>query len=137
MSQFDNVLPIWGIQRETELDEWLSYMHAAPILTEKLKAYIEEEGKDLGIEFCRGCGYCMPCPAGIQIDICARMSLLLRRSPSKSWLSPEFQEIMKKIETCLYCGKCKSQCPYTLNTPGLLKKNYEDYKNILSGKIGV
>ena len=23
MSQFDNALPIWGIQRESELSEWL------------------------------------------------------------------------------------------------------------------
>ena len=26
MSQFDNALPIWGIQKEKELEEWLSYM---------------------------------------------------------------------------------------------------------------
>ena len=26
MSQFDNALPIWGIQRESELSEWLFYM---------------------------------------------------------------------------------------------------------------
>ena len=39
-----------------------------------------------------------------------------------------------KIEDCLHCGQCMSKCPYELNTPELLQKNYEDYKNILSGK---
>jgi len=137
MSQFDNVLPIWGIQREKELDEWLSYMYDAPQLTEKRREYISRERAEMSGDFCRGCGYCMPCPAGIQINNCARMSLLLRRSPSEDWLKPENQEMMKKIEDCLDCGQCKSKCPYELNTPELLKKNYDDYKKVLNGEITV
>ena len=82
-------------------------------------------------EFCRGCGYCMPCPAGIEINTCARMSLLLRRSPTAGHLSEKGQAMMKKIEGCLHCGKCKSKCPYGLDTPTLLQKNYEDYKTFL------
>jgi len=137
MSQFDNVLPIWGIQREKELDEWLSYMHDAPQLTEKRREYISRERAEMSGDFCRGCGYCMPCPAGIQINNCARMSLLLRRSPSENWLNPENQEMMKKIEDCVDCGQCKAKCPYELNTPDLLKKNYADYKKVLNGEIAV
>lgn len=137
MSQFDNVLPIWGIQKETELDEWLSYMEDAPQLTEEQKEFINKEKEELIGDFCRGCGYCMPCPVGIQINNCARISLFLRRSPSENWLSPESREMMRKIEDCLNCGKCMSKCPYQLNTPELLKKNYEDYKKVLAGEISV
>lgn len=137
MTQYDNVLPIWGIQRETELEEWLSYMENTPSMTGKIKEYIEREQKELSGEFCRGCGYCMPCPKGIMINQCARMSLMLRRAPSASWLSENMQAEMKKIETCINCRKCVSKCPYSLNTPELLKKNYEDYKRILSGEITV
>lgn len=137
MTQYDNVLPIWGIQRETELEEWLSYMENTPSMTGEIKKYIEREQKELSGEFCRGCGYCMPCPKGIMINQCARMSLMLRRAPSASWLSENMQAEMKKIETCINCRKCVSKCPYSLNTPELLKKNYEDYKRILSGKITV
>ena len=79
----------------------------------------------------------MPCPAGIQINNCARMSLMLRRAPSKNWLTPAMQEEMRKIEGCLQCGKCKKKCPYELNTPELLKKNYEDYKKVLAGEVKV
>lgn len=134
MSQFDNVLPIWGIQKMEELEEWLSYMDNSPVMDENTKKFIEKERKELTGEFCRGCGYCMPCPAGIKINNCARMSLMLRRAPSKNWLNEEWQENMKKIEDCLHCGQCMSKCPYELNTPKLLQKNYEDYKNVLSGK---
>ena len=44
---------------------------------------------------------------------------------------------MKKIEGCLECGACKSKCPYELDTPNLLKKNYEDYKRVLAGEVEV
>ena len=137
MSQFDNALPIWGIQKEKELEEWLSYMAKTPTMNEELTAYIEKEQKELTGEFCRGCGYCMPCPAGIMINQCARMSLMLRRAPSKAWLTPQMQAEVKKIEVCLHCNQCMKKCPYELNTPELLKKNYEDYKKVLAGEVKV
>ena len=137
MSQFDHVIPIWGIQRESELDEWLSYMDETPSLDDEMKSFIESEKKELALEFCRGCGYCMPCPMGIQINTCARMSLMLRRAPSKNWLSEKWQEEMNKINTCIECHACSSKCPYELNTPELLKKNLKDYQNVLEGKVRV
>lgn len=137
MTQFDNVIPIWGIQREKELEEWLSYMDNTPTMNEELTAFIEQEKKELTGNFCRGCGYCMPCPAGIVINSCARMSLMLRRAPSEAWLTPERQAEMKQIENCLNCGACMKKCPYELNTPELLRRNYEDYQNVLAGKVSV
>lgn len=137
MCQFENVLPIWGIQREKELEEWLSYMNDTPVMTKELQETIEEDKRQLGGNFCRGCGYCMPCPAGIQINNCARMSLMLRRAPSESWLSETWQSNMKQIENCLNCGKCREKCPYELDTPALLKANYEDYVKVLRGEAKV
>lgn len=132
LSQFDNVLPIWGIQNERELDEFLSYGTEPPKMTPEMKALIETDRKQLGGNFCRGCGYCMPCPAKIEIPMCARMSLLLRRAPTAAWITPEWQEKMRRIEDCIDCGQCKSHCPYGLNTPELLKQNYADYKAFLN-----
>ncbi len=137
MTQFDNVLPIWGIQKESELDEWLSYMQDTPEMDAEIRAYIDKEQKELSGDFCRGCGYCMPCPQGITINQCARMSLMLRRAPSKEWLSEYWQKEMAKIETCLHCNACASKCPYELNTPELLQKNLEDYKKVLAGEVKV
>lgn len=129
--QFDHVAPIWGVQKESELDEFLSYQDCPPELNEELQQEIDRDRESLLGEFCRGCGYCMPCPVDIEINNCARMSLMLRRAPQSAWLSEEWQEKMKKIENCLHCGKCMSKCPYGLNTPELLAKNYEDYKTFL------
>ncbi len=130
LAQFP-VAPIWGIQKESELDEFLSYNEKPPVMNEEITAFIEKERNELAGEFCRGCGYCMPCPVGIEINNCARMSLLLRRSPAAGHLSPAGQEKMKKIENCIECGQCAAKCPYGLDTPALLKRNYEDYKTFL------
>ena len=131
------MLPICGVQTENELDECLSYQDNPPSMTEEIKALIAHDREELLGDFCRGCGYCMPCPAGIEINNCARMSLLLRRSPSAAHLSPEGQAKMKKIENCLNCGRCRSKCPYGLDTPALLRRNLEDYKKVLAGEVSV
>jgi len=125
------VAPIWGIQKESELDEFLSYNETPPVYTDEMEAFVAKEREELAGEFCRGCGYCLPCPAGIEIFTCARMSLLLRRSPTAGHLSEASQQMMKKIDDCINCGQCKSRCPYELDTPALLRKNYEDYKTFL------
>lgn len=125
------VAPIWGVQRESELDEFLEYIDNPPALTDEIREFIESERRELSGDFCRGCGYCMPCPMGIEINNCARMSLMIRRAPVAAQLSEASRAKMKKIEECINCGKCKSLCPYGLDTPALLKKNYEDYKTFI------
>ena len=131
MAQQPGVVPIWGVQHEWELDQFLSCVREAPQLTPEYQAVIGKDRSELAGDFCRGCGYCMPCPMGIEINQCARMSLMLRRAPAAGWLSQEWQENMKRIEQCLHCGQCSSRCPYGLDTPRLLEENYRDYQTYL------
>ncbi len=131
------VLPIYGMQRPEELEEFLAFLREPPALTAELRAVIEADRAQLAGDFCRGCGYCMPCPQGIQINTCARMSLLLRRSPSAMWLSELGQGMMKQAEKCVECRQCVSKCPYGLDTPALLKRNLEDYRRVLAGEVKV
>ncbi len=132
MQTQDDVVPIWGVQHSWELEQFLDCVKNGAELTAERAATIERDRAELSGEFCRGCGYCMPCPMEIEINNCARMSLMLRRAPTKEWLSPEWQEKMRKIETCLHCGQCASRCPYGLDTPHLLEENYEDYWKVLA-----
>lgn len=131
LAQFNNVLPIWGVQRENELDEFLTYQSCPPELDADVKAIIAHDRAELAGDFCRGCGYCLPCPAKIDIPNAARMSLLLRRAPSENFLTAEQQELMSRIENCVHCNHCVNHCPYGLDTPKLLRENYEDYKTFL------
>lgn len=132
-----SVLPIWGVQRESELNEWLSFFDRDIEMTDEIKAVIDKDRAELLGEFCRGCGYCAPCTVGIVINQCARMSQLIRRSPSAGWLSDTWKAEMMKIDDCINCGACLKRCPYELNIPELLKKNLEDYKGIVEGKVKI
>jgi predicted aldo/keto reductase-like oxidoreductase len=130
--QFDNVVPIWGIQREWELDQFLAMEADPPELDGEMKEKIARDKRDLAGNFCRSCGYCMPCPAGIDIPQAARMAFLLRRSPFEKYMTPEWKEKMEKINDCMNCGQCSSRCPYGLDTPALLKTMLADYEEFYS-----
>lgn len=127
LRQFDNVVPIWGIQRESELDEFIFLEKNPPILNENMWSIINKDRADLGGDFCRGCGYCLPCPAGIEIPTAARITLLLGRSPYKGFMKDDFKEKMELINKCIECGHCKNHCPYKLDTPNLLKRELKSY----------
>lgn len=133
VSQFE-ALPIWGVQRAEELEQWLSFFEKTPAMTDDLLAVIEADQKALAGNFCRGCGYCAPCTVGIVINQCARMSQMVRRAPSAAWLSPHWQAEMEKIDDCVDCGLCMTRCPYGLEIPTLLRKNLADYRSILKGE---
>ena len=128
MKQYDNVVPIWGIQTFEELAEWLAVAEEDPDMDEALAEAIRRDRQELAGGFCRSCGYCMPCPVGIEIRNCARMDRLLRRSPWRQYFTPEWQAKMNKIEDCLGCRRCASRCPYQLDTPNLLKYMLKDYR---------
>jgi len=127
LRQFNNVIPIWGIQRMSELDEFIALEKNPPALDEAMWKLIQKDRTELAGDFCRGCGYCMPCPAGIEIPTQARISLLLGRAPYQPFLTENFREKMDLINQCIECGHCKNNCPYELDTPNLLKRELKKY----------
>jgi len=129
LSAYPNTVPIWGIQRESELDALLAAMASPPKLTSAQKKRVENDRRELSGEFCRGCGYCLPCPAGIVINMCARIMLMIRRSPEAGLVGETWQKEMAKIDHCQKCGACAKRCPYGLNPPALLEKNLREYRD--------
>ncbi|HWQ59410.1 MAG TPA: aldo/keto reductase [Clostridia bacterium] len=128
MRSVPSAVPIWGIQRESELLEFLSLAARGELaLTPGLQAVIERDRRELAGDFCRGCGYCLPCPAHIDIPMAARMKCLLRRAPMAQFMSAEFRALMHRIDDCTACRACASRCPYGLDTPNLLKEMLRDY----------
>ena len=130
-AQYENVLPIWGVQRQEELQQFLDCEKNPPQMVAAMTYFIALERAELAGVFCRGCGYCMPCPAGIKINDCARMSLMIRRAPTGIYMDQAHQEDMEQIAECLHCNQCKERCPYGLDTPALLEKNLKDYREQL------
>ncbi|MDR2795953.1 MAG: aldo/keto reductase [Spirochaetaceae bacterium] len=125
------VLPIWGIQTVGELEKLKAAAKNGKGPDAAQSARIERDRDELQGNFCRSCGYCLPCPAGIPIFNCARIMLLLRRSPPEQWLTEYWRHEMEKIKDCIDCGHCRDHCPYGIDAAALLKKNYAEYKTFL------
>ncbi len=125
--QFEGVVPIWGIQKHSELEQFLSFEKNPVSLDAGALLAIEKDRKELCGNFCRGCGYCLPCPANIPIHNANRMKQLLRRSPTAQWLTPEWQELMGRIGNCTKCGICEKRCPYGLKPYETLPAQLADY----------
>ena len=70
LRQFRNVVPIWGIQHMHELEQFITLHARPPHLDSTLQAAIDRDRRELAGSFCRGCAYCLPCPAEIPIQSC-------------------------------------------------------------------
>jgi uncharacterized protein len=136
LRQYSHVVPIWGIEEEWQLDEFISFEENPPSLDAEITEIIEKDRKELSGSFCRGCAYCMPCPVGIPIPTAARVTYLIARHGTHSLLSPQWREKMDLIDECIECHQCKDHCPYELDTPELLKKMLRGYRAICEEEQG-
>lgn len=135
ISQFDNVVPIWGCQNEAELNDFLQFAAEGVTFSSEMQAIIDKDKQELGENFCRGCGYCKgECPAEIEINDVARISLILQRAPWQNFTSQTWIDMVRKVENCVECGYCRAHCPYQLDTPNLLKRNYEYFMSFCKEK---
>ncbi len=97
---------------------------------------------------CTGCGYCMPCPKGVDILVCFQ-------SYNTSYTDSYFQGLKayfmcNALRTnpsgagnCIKCGKCEKHCPQGIAIPKELVKVKRRMENpvykiarIVAGKIG-
>ena len=131
LRQFDNVVPIWGIQHMWELEEFLGYEKNPPQLDNEIWDAIYKDRKELADDFCRACGYCMPCQVDINIPMAARMEFLLGRMDVNLYTTGDYKAMMRRINDCTGCGNCEELCPYNLETRALLRRHLEFYENFL------
>ncbi len=136
LQRYPHVVPIYGVQRMSELEEWLELDAHPPVWDDALEASVQKERSELSGDFCRSCGYCLPCPQNIPIPNAARIQFLMTRSPYKPYLTKEWREGMDRIDSCIHCDHCKNHCPFGLDTPALLvsqktwyDKFYEEHRD--------
>jgi len=75
-----------------------------------------QEAPELGIDICRLCNKCLPCPAQIDIPAALRVSSIA----DQVWYGTQglaaaiYNKLPVKADACINCGDCEPRCPYNL-----------------------
>lgn len=93
-----------------------------PSLNEEEKQEVEALRKSLGTDFCRRCGYCLPCSQGIHIPSVFLFEGYMTRYDLAGWATDRYNSMAKFASDCTACGMCQPRCPYGLDIPGKMKK---------------
>ncbi|MBE5773906.1 MAG: aldo/keto reductase [Clostridiales bacterium] len=94
----------------------------AGALTEEDLAECRKIAKELGTTFCRRCGYCAPCPQGINIPNNFLFVNYKRKYGLGDWAMGRYWSMPKTAEDCVKCGACEAKCPYNLPIRDMLEK---------------
>jgi predicted aldo/keto reductase-like oxidoreductase len=123
--QFDNVVPVPGVEKKEEIDQILDVVNGAWNLTKQEEQKITDIRKELDKPFCQWCGYCKPgCPQEIDIPFLINAKQMWKLWPEDkvaSWYEPK----MDNARTCVECGDCEEACPYNLPIRDMLVEGIE------------
>ena len=111
-----------GMESVSQLVDNVSVGTNVRELTKEEENILFEESRSLGTEFCRRCGYCAPCPQGIDIPTQFLMEGYYTRYNLKSWAVERYNAMEKRAVHCIECGKCEPKCPYDLPIRKMLKR---------------
>ena len=125
-----------GMNEEAHIDENIRIAGeamAGSLTGEELSLVERAAGKykELMKVGCTGCGYCMPCPAGVAIPSCFevfnKMHLFGNVQEALSMYAMRMSGILRKgnpnyASQCIECGQCLDKCPQHLPIPALLKE---------------
>ncbi|NHK32951.1 MAG: aldo/keto reductase [Asgard group archaeon] len=129
LMQFDNVVPVPGVETKQEIDEIIEIVSGSWEITTEEAQKMEDKRKELGKPFCQWCGYCIPvCPQKISIPWVINADVMWKLWPKKR-LKERYRNVMKTANSCIECGDCENECPYHLSIRELLKESRQFIEN--------
>ncbi len=114
-----------GMSSLTQLKENIEiFSNLNPLTEEEEKAVVEV--KDNIIKYqkvpCTGCGYCMPCPVGVQIPTTFKAwNMKAMPNSQNNWASGTVVNYENAAQ-CVDCNACVSHCPQRIDIPKKLKQ---------------
>ncbi len=114
-----------GMDSPEEVQENVAVGQKGNELTETDMKKLEEEAAELGQDFCRRCGYCEPCPAGIAIPDIFRFDRYYVSYFSKEWAKQQYEGLAAHVPECIDCAHCEEKCPYQLPIRDKLQQAHE------------
>jgi predicted aldo/keto reductase-like oxidoreductase len=129
--QFDNVVPVPGIEKVEEIEEILEIVNGSWALTPQEQEEMEGIRARVGPRLCRRCGYCMPCPQGVVLLPLINMQQLWKLFPREWALSWRYvTDGVESWKNCDQCGECEEKCPYHLPIREMIAENVEFYESV-------
>lgn len=120
--QQGDIIAIPGMETAREVEENLAITSRAAGINSREKQEIETLRQEIGRQFCRRCGYCLPCPENIAIPVILRADSFINRMTAEKveeWLGDK----LETAENCTECQTCVERCPFDLPVPELIKEN--------------
>jgi predicted aldo/keto reductase-like oxidoreductase len=111
-----------GMMRIEEVEENVRIGENFTSMSSEERMALIEAVESIGREFCRGCGYCQPCPQGILIPIILRQLAYYKNYGLTSWAKSRYRMVEVKASSCIECGQCVRKCPYELDIPEMLRE---------------
>lgn len=127
INQFENIIPVIGMQDKKELMQNIELTRLKGSITSADKKIIKRITKELGNKFCRACGYCMPCSQGIDIVEVNFIKVYFKQFPFDEVVKPERTKAIEQVDECIECGECIERCPYSLEIIDMIKENRDYY----------
>jgi len=103
-----------GMDQVEQIEQNLAAAKQFRPLTDQEREILMQEAKAIGPNFCRRCGYCMPCAVGIDIPQTFIFHLQYTRYGMKDAIPRRYAEFPVKASACIECGVCEERCPYNL-----------------------
>ena len=111
-----------GMAEEKELVQNMAAANdQSPLSAEEL-AKMQQLRLELGNNFCRRCGYCAPCTAGIGIPAALVAEGYFLRYGLQDYARHRYQASGAPASECVDCGACEERCPYHLPVRQMLKR---------------
>ncbi len=111
-----------GIDSIGQVDENCLAAEAPGPLTPAELDTLEKEKALWNGQFCRRCGYCMPCPNGLNIPFLLLIEAYYKRYGLRDWALARLSGLSSSFSDCVACGECLGKCPYDLPIPELMEK---------------
>lgn len=117
-----STIAIPGMDSQKQIDNNMSVLpEIYPLSDDEFKTLTTEKEFWKG-EFCRRCGYCLPCSNNLKIPMLLLLQAYWERYELKQWVFDRFAPLEKKYSDCIACGDCISKCPYSLPIIDMMEK---------------
>ena len=129
--QFDNAVPVPGVEKAQDIEQIVNIVNGSWKLTPHDQQRIKEIHTKMSPRFCRQCEICLPCPKGVFIPGVTYLPILYGLWPREWFLSWRYTtNAFNSAKNCDQCGECEKKCPFKLPIREIISENVKFYEKI-------